>query len=151
MKNVLLWTASVVILAFSVYAEEPQSPPDKPATRALELTVEIVVNRFKEGDKEWDSGIGANPGPDVYGKIQLPDYECEIAVHEDSFIVKQGCPAKELAMKTPVNIQIWDRDTLRQDDVIAIGTVEYQGDPTEVQLGSAQVRLWYLNPPKSVN
>lgn len=151
MKNVLLWTVSVIILTFSVYAEEPQSPPDKPATKASELTVEIVVNRFKEGNREWDSTVGANPGPDVYGKIQLPDYECEVTIHEDSFIVKQECSAKELAMKTPVNIQLWDRDTLRQDDVIAIGTIEYQGDPTEVKLGSAQVRLWYLNPPRSVN
>ncbi|OQW93123.1 MAG: hypothetical protein BWK79_12830 [Beggiatoa sp. IS2] len=149
MKNMSLWMVTVVAFTFSVYAEEPQSPPSKPVAETQEeLTIEIVVNRFKEGNKEWDSGVGANPAPDVYGKIQLPDIDCEIFVHEDSYIVKQGCPTRELATKTPVNIQLWDRDTMRQDDVIAIGTIEYQGDPTETTIGSAQIRLWYLNPPE---
>jgi hypothetical protein len=115
------------------------------------LTVEIVINRYKEGTNEWDSGIGANSAPDVFGKIQLPERDCEIPVHEDSYIVKQNCPSEEMTIGTPVGIQLHDRDTMRVDDIIGIGTMKYQGNPTEATIGAANVKIWYSDPSKPAN
>jgi hypothetical protein len=109
------------------------------------LTVEIVVDRYKnDTNEEWDTTPDTESAPpDVFGEIQLPDSNCKIAVHENSYLVKEVCPATEMKEGTPVSIKLYDRDRMRVDDLIGVGTMTYQGSPTEAQIGSAKVRLLY--------
>jgi hypothetical protein len=148
MKKLVLALASTFMLSPSVFAQEPVAP----ILKKSEMIIEIVVNRYKEGNINWDSTLGANSAPDVFGKIQLPGFpDCEVPVNEDSYILKQSCPVTEMPLETPVGFQLYDRDTLRIDDVIAIGTIKFQGNPTEASIGSIKVKLWYSDSAKVEN
>lgn len=73
--------------------------------------------------------------------------ECSMPVHKDSYLVKVTCPVKELKSGTQVNVQLYNKDTFRLDDVIALGTVEYKDNPTEATVGRAKIKLLYNKLP----
>jgi len=148
-KSLLLFFSAFVGLSMlnTAIAEEKNSKSGV----SPQFVIEIETNRYKDQNREWDSTIGATPAPDMYGKIQFLGKEYQVPVHEDTYVVRQVFFMEELKPGTKINIQFYDRDRFRLDDVIAIGTIEYQGSPTVSDIERATIRLQYYPPEKTSN
>ncbi|SEH04927.1 hypothetical protein [Candidatus Venteria ishoeyi] len=99
------------------------------------LTFEFEINQTKEKGKPWDGlsrFFGAEPAPDIHGIIKIiTGEECQIELKEDTFLAKQECTFKTKINKDDkISFEIFDKDNLRRDDIIFIGTVTFSENPT---------------------
>ncbi len=148
MKTTSVKIIAIPLLSYSLcsssYAEGTQ-----PTETLSDLSVNFEINRFKDeqGSQEWDGIMGSSPPPDVYGSLQWFDQQCEIPLHKDSLLVDVTCKVKQMKIGDRISVQLYDRDRIGQDDVIAIGTVEFKENPTVVTLGPAKITLLYSTKP----
>jgi hypothetical protein len=109
------------------------------------VNFEFEVKETKAGGKQWDSAsryLGADPAPDIYGKIKLLSGEsCEIKLHNNAYLAQQDCPFT-LKEGDKLSFQIFDGDNfLGRDDVIFSGTVIFGKNPTVLDFTQPEKRL----------
>jgi hypothetical protein len=123
---------------------------EQASSRMPQLVVDITVDRYKDtaSQTNWDVVIGADPAPDVQGKIQFLNETCEIPKHQDSYVVQQICNGSALKAGVPVkvSVQLYDMDVIGRNDIICNGVVEIKdiSVPTEVKLESATLSFRYI-------
>jgi hypothetical protein len=113
---------------------------------------EFEVKETKAGGKQWDGAsryFGADPAPDIYGKIKILSGEiCEIGLHENAYLAQQDCQfTGALKEGDKFSLEIFDKDSLRRDDIIFSGAVTFEKNPTVVDFTQPEQLLKF--PPES--
>jgi len=98
---------------------------------------EFEVKETKAGGKQWDSAsryLGADPAPDIYGKIKLLSGEsCEIKLRDNAYLAQQDCQFGDIKEGDKISFQIFDDENyFGRADVIFSGTVTFEKNPTVV-------------------
>ena len=132
MKRLIL----LVSLAVFLVAAQPAA-----AQTIQSLVITIEIDKTKGGGLQWDHNpMGSAPDP--YGSITIPGEKRDIPPQENTYALTFTFSNVEMNAGDPIIFDLADRDRGRPDDVIARGSINWNGQPRSTQrLGSATVTI----------
>lgn len=111
------------------------------AEHITSLTVTIEIDQTKEGGFWWDTHpMGVAPDP--YGSITIPGQKREFTPQENTFVLTAVFNNVDLSPGDPIIFDLADRDRGRVDDVIARGSIRWDGNSRmTTKLGFATITI----------
>jgi hypothetical protein len=130
-----------LIMAFSLFVSAAWAPVYAEAAQIARLNITIQVDPTKHDDLKWDH-VPTGSAPDPMGSIVAGGQKQEIPVQENTCLVTAGFYNVQLDAGDALMFDIVDRDRGRPDDVIARGSVTWNGQPTSTyRLGFATITV----------
>ncbi len=113
----------------------------KQSFQTAEITIQI--NEKRPNGNAWDdlsTYAGAEPAPDVFGKVEFEKGTCEIDTQDNAYIVHTKCKVP-FSLGQKAHVQLYDSDTLRINDEIGVGYIDIDANPVNKTIGSAKISI----------
>jgi hypothetical protein len=131
----------LLMMAFSLCVCAAWAPGFAEAAQISRLNIAIQVDSKKHDNLQWDH-VPTGFAPDPMGSVVAGGQKQEIPVQENTFLVTTAFYNVQLDAGAAIMFDIVDRDRGRVDDVIARGSINWNGEPTSTyRLGLATITV----------
>jgi len=137
----------ILLVSLSVFLVAAQ-----PAAAALiqSLVITVEIDKTKDGGFQWDHNpMGSAPDP--FGSITIPGEKREIPPQQNTYALTYTFNNVTMNVGDPIIFDLADRDRGRPDDVIARGSISWNGQSRSThRLGFATITIIARNAEHAI-